>query len=96
MRLLFTRNRFHSQEFSRISRANCSIYSTRAQRVTRHSFMRTHDVGKLQRRIDHSQLSAPPVWYSITRVSKKFLSFNRSSTQKRDEGYSEYGSSGVS
>src|SRR5204863_8274559 len=26
----------------------------------------------------YSQLSAPPVWYSITRVSKKFLSFLRS------------------
>ena len=26
----------------------------------------------------HSQLSAPPVWYSITRVSKKFRSFFRS------------------
>ena len=27
---------------------------------------------------DQSQLSAPPVWYSITRVSKKFRSFFRS------------------
>ena len=26
----------------------------------------------------HSQLSAPPVWYSVTRVSKKFFSFFRS------------------
>jgi hypothetical protein len=25
-----------------------------------------------------SQLSAPPVWYSVTRVSKKFFSFLRS------------------
>src|SRR5690349_21657429 len=28
----------------------------------------------------HSQLSAPPVWYSVTRVSKKFFSFLRSMT----------------
>ena len=27
---------------------------------------------------DQSQLSVPPVWYSITRVSKKFRSFFRS------------------
>lgn len=29
-------------------------------------------------RESQSQLSAPPVWYSITRVSKKFFSFFRS------------------
>lgn len=29
-------------------------------------------------RVDYSQLSAPPVWYSITRVSKKFRSFFKS------------------
>ena len=28
--------------------------------------------------LDQSQLNAPPVWYSITRVSKKFFSFFKS------------------
>src|SRR5262249_10301256 len=31
-----------------------------------------------ERNRGHSQLSAPPFWYSITRVSKKFFSFLRS------------------
>ena len=41
----------------------------------------THEKGALQRALfpllndkTQSQLSAPPVWYSITRVSKKFFS----------------------
>jgi hypothetical protein len=35
-------------------------------------------VGYRRKLPPHSQLSAPPFWYSITRVSKKFFSFLRS------------------
>jgi hypothetical protein len=43
---------------------------------------RQTDCGRLpfDERPPQSQLSAPPVWYSVTRVSKKFFSFFRSST----------------
>ena len=43
MRTLFTLNQFHSQEFLRFLHASRSIYSTRAQRFTHRSLMRTHE-----------------------------------------------------
>lgn len=45
--------------------------------------------------LSHSQLSAPPVWYSITRVSKKLRSFFRSIISLiQGKGFSSCGNKG--
>lgn len=46
MRLLFTLKQFRSQEFSRISRARCSISSTSLRSRVHHRLMRTHEVAR--------------------------------------------------
>ena len=75
LRLRFTLNAIDSQQKSAFTIDECSISFTRNSLL--HSRMVRHS-DALASTLNHSQLSAPPDWYSMTRVSKKLRSFFRS------------------
>jgi hypothetical protein len=70
-----TKRRPHfNSESHNIARSYCKLFASIAKTVAVDR-MRSPVLHPL---FDHSQFKAPPVWYSITRVSKKFRSFFRS------------------
>ena len=70
-----TKHRAHfNSESHNIARYSC-VLSCRSQKKL--AIDHAHSP-RMCPQFDHSQFSAPPVWYSITRVSKKLRSFFRS------------------